>query len=449
MTNHSIPHEDMSHISPNELIASVSRRQSMKIGMLGGLGVGLADMLRLEANASPLQGVAGRAKSVILLWLQGGLSHHDTFDMKPETTEEIRGEFMPIPTNLPGYHVSELMPKLARCMDKMAVIRSMTHKEAAHQRGCMYMVEGRQPPKATGVEASGHPHLGSVVSHLLGNRNGLPAYVSIPGNDFTSRFVGTGFLPVSCASFKQTQVKSLSSAGTQMTPERLSHRVQLLRSLDTGIDTARQRFGDAWDQFSEQAIDIVTSGKAAAAFDINQEPQSVRDAYGANGKNQIGDLCLRARRLVEAGVRFVTVGRNSWDHHSNIFSLIRGRLPRNDQAIAALLNDLSERGMLDDTLVILASEFGRTPKVNKTAGRDHWPRVFSIALSGAGIGMGQVIGASDKIGSDPIDDPVSPEELAATILHLVGINPQTTVYREGIRPAKLVDEAKPFQKLLA
>lgn len=434
------------HPTTNEFISSLQRREAIKLGVVGGLGLGLADLLRTEARASQLAPPA-KAKSVIFLWLQGGVSHHDTFDMKTEASSEIRGEFTSIPTNLPGYHVCELMPEIAKTMDKLTVLRSVTHGEAAHQRGSIYMVEGRRPAAATGVSFSGNPHLGCMVSNQLGMRDGMPAYVSIPGNDFTSGFVGNGFLPRSSAAFKQTDAKTL--LGSDVTGDRFGSRVSLLKDLDQSVESARQQYGDQWDRFSEQAIDIVTSGKAAAAFDIDQEPQNVRDAYGADGKNQMGDLCLRARRLVESGVRFVTVGRNSWDHHSDIFAQIRGRLPRNDRAIAALIRDLHDRGMLDETLVVVATEFGRTPKINATAGRDHWPKVFSMAFAGGGIAPGRVIGSSDKIGGEPTSDPASPEELAATILHLVGIHPQTEVMLSGNRPFALIDKAKPFAKLLA
>ncbi|MFT5467087.1 MAG: hypothetical protein ACI8UO_002190 [Verrucomicrobiales bacterium] len=435
------------HPQPNHLISSLQRRAAIKLGLVGGLGVGLADLLRSEAHATEMAAPPAKAKSVIFLWLQGGVSHHDSFDMKTEASREIRGEFTSIPTNLPGYHVCELMPEIAKTMDKMAVLRSVTHGEAAHQRGSIYMVEGRRPAPATGVSFSGNPHLGSMVSHQLGMRNGMPAHVSIPGNDFTSGFVGNGFLPRSTAAFRQTDAKTL--LGSDVSGDRFGSRVGLLKELDKTVESARQQYGDQWDQFSEQAIDIVTSGRAAAAFDIEQEPQEVRDAYGADGKNQMGDLCLRARRLVESGVRFVTIGRQSWDHHSNIFKLMRDRLPRNDRAIAALIRDLYDRGMLEETLVVVGTEFGRTPKVNATAGRDHWPKVFSMAFAGGGIGGGRVIGSSDKIGGEPTSDPASPEELAATILHLTGIHPQTEVMLSGNRPFALIDKAKPFANLLA
>ncbi|MCA9248862.1 MAG: DUF1501 domain-containing protein, partial [Planctomycetales bacterium] len=405
-----------------------NRRRALQLGAIGGIGLSLSDLLRQESRAA--SSVNAKAKSVIFLWLQGGVSHHETFDMKPDAPADVRGEMRPISTNMPGVFVGEQLPRIATMMDKLAVIRSVTHTEAAHQRGCMYMVEGRQPPKATGVEASGHPHMGCMVSHQLGMRNGVPAYVTNPGNDFTSRFVGHGYLPQTCVGFKGMNARSLEVASA-IAPERFSERVDLKASLEACQSDGPARFGPIWDRYSEQAIDIIHSGKAASAFDISEESEATQRSYGilnesgAKQGGQMGTLCLQARRLVEAGVRFVTVGRNSWDHHSNMFPQLRSRLPRVDAAMAGLIADLEARGLLDETLVVYASEFGRTPKINAQAGRDHWPRVFSVAFAGAGIAAGQVIGASDALGGEVADFPVSPEELVATILHLVGIHPQT------------------------
>jgi hypothetical protein len=424
-------------------LKSFTRRDALRLGAVGGLGFTLADILRMEAQAGQLRDPVAKAKSVIFLWLQGGVSHHDTLDPKPDAPSDIRGPYDPIRTNT-GEYISELMPEFAKTMDKWAVIRSVTHDEGAHERGCMYMVEGRKPtPAASGSRASGHPHLGSIISQELGMRAGMPPYVSIPGNDFTTRFTGTGFLASTTAPFTQSQSATLDS-GSIGTNGRFMDRNGLRKALDAGVVS-----NPNWDTFSSQAMDILTSGKAGAAFDIMQEPEKVREAYGANGKNQMGDLCLRARRLVEAGARFVTIGRNSWDHHSKIFELLDQRMPRNDKAINALVRDLQDRGMLDETLVVYSTEFGRTPKINKDVGRDHWSKVFSVAFAGAGIKSGQIIGSSDKDGAYPASDPVSPEELAATILHLVGIHPQTRYLIEGVLPKSYIDEAKPFAKLLA
>lgn len=434
-------------------ITQFSRRGALQAGVLGGLGLTLSDALRREAVAGSS---TAKAKSVILLWLQGGVSHHDTFDMKPDAPADIRGEFSPIATNLPGVFIGEYMPRLARMMDRLAVVRSMTHSEGAHQRGAIYMVEGRRPSPATGVSFSGNPELGSMFAWQLGMRNGVPPFVSCPGNDFTSRFIGPGWLPPSCGSFKEFQASSLKvPAG--FSEARFQQRMSLRGDVDS---RSSERAGHSqsyenWDRFNEQALDIIASNRAAEAFDISDESDETKRAYGvidSSGKptrGQMGALCLKARRLVEAGVRFVTVGRNSWDHHSTIFPQLRSRVPRVDNAVAGLLADLEQRGMLDETLVILSTEFGRTPKVNSQAGRDHWPRAFSIALAGAGIKTGQVIGATDSQGGSVVDHPVSPEELAATVLHLAGINPRSIYVGNDGRPHMLVDQAKPVSTLLA
>lgn len=410
----------------------------------------------LSQEAQAASATRAKAKSVILLWLQGGVSHHETFDTKPDASEDVRGEFVPIQTNLPGVVIGEYMPKLATMMDKLAVIRSATHTDSGHQRASMWMVAGRKPGRnVSNEEINDNPDMGSIVAHQLGMRNGLPPYVSIPGNDFTSRFTGSGWLPASTAPFKGTNAASLAVPGG-FSAERFDERMSLRAQLDMQA-ASRHAQGLAWDQFSQQAVDIIASARAEKAFKYLDESDETLSLYGisrpdARGRirEQLPHYCLTARRLIEAGVRYVTIGRNSWDHHSNIFPQIKSSVPRFDQAFAALISDLQQRGLLDETLVVYLTEFGRTPKVNSTAGRDHWPRVFSVAFAGAGIKTGQVIGASDKIGGEPADRPVSPEEIAATMLSLIGIHPQAEHVRETDgRPIRFVDSAKPIPELLA
>ena len=419
------------------------RRDFLKIGALGSLGITLPGILRQEALAEVAS--VARAKSVILFWLQGGVSHHDTLDPKPGAPSDVRGPFATINTKLPGVEFSSYMPRLAQIADKLAVIRSVTHSEAAHQRGSIYMVEGRRPSPATGVSFSGNPDIGSMVAHELGMRNGMPPFVSIPGNDFTSKFTGNGWLPATAAPFRGYEAKTL--AGTNSGAD-FDNRVSLRDSLRRANDQRGDRSG--WDDFDDRAVEIITSGKGADAFNIDSEPDEIKKLYGADNRSaQKCQLALTARRLVEAGVRYVTIGRNSWDHHSNIFPQLRSRLPHMDNAIAGLVTDLEQRGMLDETLVIYMTEYGRTPRINKDAGRDHWPQAFSIAFAGAGIQGGQVIGASDKDGAAVAERPVSPEEIAATILHLTGIHPQTEFLRKDGRPFPYVDRARPVGELLA
>jgi len=436
-------------------LARLSRRDALRVGVLGSWGLTLPALLRREAHAAPSH--RAKAKSVILLWMQGGVSHHDTLDPKPDAPSDVRGPFNPIQTSLPGMYVGEHMPELAKIMHKLAVIRSVTHGEAAHQRGSMYMVEGRRPPKATGVNASGNPELGAIVAQELGMRGGMPPFVSNPGNDFTSRFTGAGYLPAAAGPFRGYNARTLA-VPSGFSADRFAERVSLRAHLDqlSGERLRQSRGGETWDSFYHQAVNIVSSAKAAEAFDISSEPDAIKQAYGILDESgqairgQMGTLSLQARRLVEAGVRYVTVGRNSWDHHSNIFPQLRSRVPRLDMCFAGLVNDLEERGMLDETLVVYMSEYGRTPKINTQAGRDHWPQAFSIAFAGAGIKAGQVIGASDDKGAAVADHPVSPEEIAATILHLVGIEPQQEYLTTEGRPIQYVDKsARPIADLLA
>ena len=436
----------------HRLLSPLSRRRVLQLGALGGLGLSLPDVLRREAIAG---GASPKAKSVILLWLQGGVSHHETFDPKPDASEDVRGQFVPIKTNVPGVNIGEYMPRLAAMMNKLAVIRSATHRDSGHQRASMWMVAGRQPGRGVSNEdINDNPDIGSIVAHQLGMRGGLPPYVSIPGNDFTSKFTGSGWLPSGTAPFKGHNSPSLKVPGG-FSQELFDDRLSLQQNVDnlSRARTGTNRGGAAWDQFNEQAVDIIASNKAGQAFDIFAESDETLKLYGADetrkkNRNQMPELCLTARRLVEAGVRYVTIGRNSWDHHSNIFPQLQTRVPRFDQAFAGLVTDLEQRGMLDETLVVYLTEFGRTPKVNSQAGRDHWPGVFSVAFAGAGIKTGQVIGASDKIGGEPVDRPVSPEEISATILTLTGINPRTVVTKTDGRPMMFVDEAEPIDELL-
>lgn len=424
-------------------LSALQRRDFLKVGAIGSLGLTLSAALRREALAEVAK--TAKAKSVILFWLQGGISHHDTFDPKPAAPADIRGPFATINTKVPGIEFTNFMPRLAQISDKLAVIRSMTHGEAAHQRGSIYMVEGRRPPRETGVEHSGNPEIGSIVAHELGMQHGMPPYVSIPGNDFTSKFTGNGWLPATSAAFRGYEAKTLEGGGTG---GRFDERLGFRDSLRIARDSEGLRSG--WDEFDDRAIEIITSGKGADAFNIDAESDETKRLYGIENRGTDKPrLALTARRLIEAGARYITIGRNSWDHHSNIFPQLRSRLPHMDNAIAGLITDLEQRGLLDETLVIYMTEYGRTPRINKDAGRDHWPQAFSIAFAGAGVRGGQVIGASDKDGAAVVDRPVTPEEIAATILHLAGIHPQSEFIKNDGRPIAYVDHASPVHEMLA
>lgn len=422
----------------------INRRQALQVGMLGGLGMTLPNLLRARASESA---PTAKAKSVILLWMQGGVSHHDSFDPKPDAPSEIAGPFRPIQTRLPGVQFSEHLPLMANMTDDLAIIRSVTHREAAHERGSMYMVEGRRPGPNTGVSRSGNPQLGCMVASVLGMRAGVPAFVSNPGNDFTSGFTGSGWLPNSTAPFRGMDVNILRPQN-RSDATALQRRGELIGRVTANFND--ERAGN-WDQFQHQAMDILSSACAADAFDISREPAHVQQLYGIGRRNtdRSPELALAARRLVEAGVRFVTVGRDSWDHHENIFPQLQNRLPLLDSTFSGLVRDLKQRGMLDETLVVYLTEYGRTPRINDKAGRDHWPSAFSVAFAGAGIRTGQVIGMSDRQGAEVRDHPVSPEQIAATILHLVGIDPHTVVNRTDGRPIALIEGGAPIRTLLA
>ncbi len=419
------------------------RRDFIKAGVLGLFGLSLTDLFRMKAAANPAteahgeavsQPLAseGTAKSVILLWLGGGPSHLDMWDLKPEAPEEIRGLFKPISTNVPGIQISEHMPKLAQQMDKLCIIRSMTSPEAAHERGTHYMMTGYQPLPGFAV-----PGYGAVVSKLKEQRSALPPYIAVPA---PVAYGGGGFLGASLAPFspggnpanKNFKVRDLQP------PKGISfERVERRRSLRQAVDAAFKKYetgnptAKAVDNFYTAAYNLMSSSDARAAFELNNEPDSMRDAYQ---RNSFGQSCLLARRLVEAGVNFVTVSNGGWDNHNSIFSTLPGKLSQFDRTVATLVDDLGNRGLLDTTLVIAMGEFGRTPVINRNGGRDHHSRVFSIMLAGGGVQGGQVIGASDPSGMEPAETPVRPEDLSATIYQSLGIDyNQSLESPDGVR----------------
>ena len=419
------------------------RRDFIKAGVLGLFGLSLTDLFRMKAAANPTteahgeavsQPLAseGTAKSVILLWLGGGPSHLDMWDLKPEAPEEIRGLFKPISTNVPGIQISEHMPKLAQQMDKLCIIRSMTSPEAAHERGTHYMMTGYQPLPGFAV-----PGYGAVVSKLKEQRSALPPYIAVPA---PVAYGGGGFLGASLAPFspggnpanKNFKVRDLQP------PKGISfERVERRRSLRQAVDAAFKKYetgnptAKAVDNFYTAAYNLMSSSDARAAFELNNESDSMRDAYQ---RNSFGQSCLLARRLVEAGVNFVTVSNGGWDNHNSIFSTLPGKLSQFDRTVATLVDDLGNRGVLDTTLVIAMGEFGRTPVINRNGGRDHHSRVFSIMLAGGGVQGGQVIGASDPSGMEPAETPVRPEDLSATIYQSLGIDyNQSLESPDGVR----------------
>lgn len=422
-----------------------NRRNFIGVGSLGYLGLNLGDYLNLKAD-DKVDNKAS-AQSVIYIYLPGGYAHQETFDPKPNAPVDYRGPLSSIQTSIPGIYFSQYLPEMSKIANKISVIRSMTHSETAHERGTNNMFTGYRPSPALQ-----YPSLGSVVSQQLGVRNNLPPYVSVP--NVPNEFAGAGYLSHSYSSF--------SLGGN---PEDANFKVRDLR-LPDGIDLKRfdkrramldvvnKEFNDkqksdsldSMNSFYQNAYDIMNSSKAIESFDLNKEDDNTKNSYG---KNSAGMRLLLSRRLIEAGVRFVTVTYGGWDHHDNIATNISSQLPPFDQALSSLINDLDNRGLLDSTLVCVSTEFGRTPKINPTAGRDHWPRVFSTLMAGGGIKKGVVHGSSNETASEPQDDPVSVEDWGATIYNLLGIDHTKSLIAPGNRPVKIIDNGRPILDLIS
>lgn len=428
---------------------SISRRSLLTVGALGGLGLTLSDFFRMKEARADLKHydfIEAKAQSVIHIFLPGGIAHQESFDPKPFSPIEYRGEMGTIKTNT-GEVFCETLPKLAQCADKIAVIRSMTHGEAAHERGTHNMFTGYRPSPALTF-----PSMGSVVSHEYGPRKNLPPYVCIPNvpNEYASNgYLSSSFAPFSLGSDPASngfQVRDLALPGG-VDDERFSRRRSALDAVNDYF--AKRDKSDsvkAMNTFYERAYSLVSSKEAREAFKIEAEPEAIRNEYGMN---QAGQRMLMARRLVGAGVRFVTLTYGGWDMHSRITNGMKRSMPSFDQALAALINDLSRTGLLSTTLVMVSSEFGRTPKINKDAGRDHWPKVFSVMLAGGGIKGGLIYGASNSTASEPDLDPIGPEDLATTVYHQLGIVADKELMAPGDRPIEIVDGGKVVKGLLA
>jgi uncharacterized protein (DUF1501 family) len=420
-------------------MAAFSRRDFLHVGFAGGIGLTLADFLRLQARADlkNYETKEGTAKSVIFIFLPGGSAHQETFDPKPYAPVEYRGPMNSIDTKIPGERFNELLVQTAQVADKLAICRSMTHGEAAHERGTHNMFTGYRPSPALSF-----PSMGSVVSHEFGPRNNLPPYICIPNQP--NEFAGTGYLSSSFAPFslgsdpasKGFTVRDLKLPGG-VDDGRFTRRRRILDAVNDHFRTKEEADSlDAVDSFYQRAYSMISSQQAREAFNIEAEPEAVRNEYG---QNTAGARMLLARRLVEAGARFVTLTYGGWDMHDNINGSIRNQLPAFDQGFAALIRDLDRRGLLKDTLVCVASEFGRTPKINGTAGRDHWPKVFSVVMAGGGIKPGVIYGSSDATGSEPEENPLGVEDWATTIYHCLGINADKELMAPGDRPIEIVN----------
>jgi hypothetical protein len=427
----------------------LDRRLFLHVGAVGALGLTLPGFLRMRAVAAdPVAAKKGpKAESVIHIFLPGGAAHQESWDPKPNAPIEYRGEMGQIKSNVEGVLLNECLKQTATITDKIAICRAMTHGEAAHERGTHNMFTGYRPSPALTF-----PSMGSVVSHELGVRNNLPPYVAVP--NMPTNYAGSGYLSSAYAPFSLGsdpanggfKVQDLSLPGG-VTEERFNTRRNLLDTVNEHFKSKEKSDNlDAMDTFYQRAYGLISSEKARDAFDINKEDAKLRDQYG---RNAAGQRLLMARRLVEAGVRFVTLTYGGWDLHNGIVGGTRNQLPQLDQAFAALINDLNSRGLLDKTLVMISSEFGRTPKINGTAGRDHWPKVFSVVLAGGGMKKGFVYGKSDATASEPDEDGLTVEDLAMTVYQCLGIDATKKLMSPGDRPIDIVREGHVRKELLA
>lgn len=440
--------------------ARLNRRTALRVGSLSALGLCLADGLQLRtlsAQTPSTQPRMGAAKSCILIWLDGGPSHLETFDIKPDAPAEVRGPLSAISTSLPGVQIGECLPETAKLLNQVALIRSMTSPLGEHNFGTHYLLTGYKP-----TQVLEYPTFAGVTAHLSPKEMILPPSIAIP--DFRvggGRLSGGGYLPVATRPF--------SIGSDPAKPDFNVKDMQLAAGLDIARLDRRRKYVNQLDQFRQladetgtanpglqQAVDLISSPAARSAFELEQEAPELRRRYGPK---TIGQSCLLARRLVERGVPFVTVNNRGWDTHNDLYTRLKegytgaknpvGLIPSLDLALSGLVTDLQERGMLDETLVVVMGEFGRTPKLNTAGGRDHWPRVFSVALAGGGVRGGQVIGASDGTGESPAESPITPSDLAATIYTLLGIDPQLELHTADGRPVRLTPaDANIIQELI-
>lgn len=437
-----------------------TRRDCLQFGLGALLGTGMVDSLRAQGESRNANtGLKAKATSCILIWMDGGPTHFETFDPKPDAPAEYRGEFSHIQTAVPGVLFSEHMVRLAASLGDYAMIRSIRHDQGNHGAGNHYMMTGAPPriPVGCGAFVSFHPSMGSVAARELGRDNGLPAYFSMPQMSRSGgpNFLGARYAPFvvgddpSRDRFRVRDVALPRDLGTA----RFTSRTDLRKKIDTMVRLNEEAAGDpamAFDEYFRQGHELVTSPEAQQAFDIGQESEEVRNRYGRNG---FGQRCLLARRLVEAGVPFITVYDGGWDHHSDLFGALRKRLPDWDNSVATLIQDLKERNLLDSTLVVALGEFGRTPTIStlsgsKTPGRDHWANAMSVLMAGGGTPGGVVVGSTDRKGHSALENVLSPENFVSTVYWKLGIDPNKVLYTPQGRPAHLVSNPTPIRELI-
>ena len=430
-----------------------SRRDFLYVGAIGGLGLTLGDYLKARAFGSEVAmpgstvGLKeGPAKSVIHIYLPGGMASHESFDPKPEAPIEYRGPLGSVKTAIDGEFYSENMVETAKVADKICVIRSMSHGEAAHERGTHNMFTGYRPNPALQF-----PSFGSIVSEEFGPRRNMPPYVCVPS--MPNMFAGSGYLSTKYGPFSLGadpasggfKVRDLSLTDGIDTAH-FERRQSILATVDNHFRSLEKSDAlTAMDSFYQRAYSMISSKEAREAFDLSTESDALKDKYG---RNSAGMRMLLSRRLVEGGVRFISMTYGGWDMHANIKQAMKGQMPAFDKAFAALIRDLDSRKLLDSTLIMVSSEFGRTPKINASAGRDHWPKCFSVVLAGGGIKPG-IYGSSDPTGGEPADNPVTVEQLAATVYRQLGIDFDKRLMSPGNRPIDIVRNGKVIDDIIA
>jgi uncharacterized protein (DUF1501 family) len=436
----------------------VTRRDVLRIGALTAGGVTLGGVLRARA-ADVASGKPSNGKSVICFWLDGGPTHMETFDPKPEAPAEYKGPYDAIETNVPGIQINEFFKKTSQVMDKVSLIRSVHHNNGDHFAAAHWMWTGYHGSSASRLEPM-YPSIGAIISKTRGsNRSGMPAFVSVPyamtigrkPGYQSSAFLGVAFNPFDVGgdpNRKDFKVQNVSLP-KGVTAGRTMNRKILLEGLDrVRREVDNTGLMDGIDEFNRQACGMVTGGEAPKAFDINTEDPRLRDQYG---RNSVGQGALLARRLVEAGVTFVTVHSGGWDNHSNIEGAMRGHGPRMDAAISSLVSDLDQRGMLDDVMILVMGEFGRTPRMNSgryaKPGRDHWGNVMSVMLGGGGLKGGVVVGSSDAKGTRPLTRAVKPAHVLHTVYRQLGIDTHTAHIDRSGRPIPILGEGEPIREL--
>ena len=431
----------------------IDRRGFLRVGSVGGLALG--QFLRLQSAqagpAAPKQDV-----NCIFIFILGGMPHHDLWDYKADAPAEIRGDFKPIKTNVPGIGLTDLLPHTAGVTNQLAILRSLTHDDSDHGHGYHIMMTGNAPGPGDFNSTKNnnvHPSLGSMVAKMSAQTGQLPPYVSVPCflRSGGPAFLGPSYAPFvieadpAAPEFAVRDVVLPDGVGSDRAVRRRD-ALRTINRLEHGAETASRDIR-ALDTFYDKAFRLMTSSAAKEAFDLRREKTTTREAYG---NTSLGQCCLLSRRLVEAGCRFVSVENGHWDtHRENSKSLRDLLVPGLDRGLAALIADLKDRGLLDSTLVVVTSEFGRTPRINTMAGRDHWPQAFSIVMAGGGLKKGVVVGATDKIGASVTDRPITPPDMAATVLHALGIDPATKVQTATGRPVELASGGKPVLELFA